>query len=274
MFLQHTSREGDPQLHVHIAVMNLAQRADGADPKWRTLHGSMLYQDRLAVAAYAPGSWPHGLLTWAMCWCRARMATGLRSGAWTGVKDLFSSRRAQITPEVARMAAEYRARYGREPSRRTLWAMAQAATLETRKAKARGRTDRRGQGAPRSAGEELDAWEARTTEREIDALSEVHEAVATFARPEGLEAPAELDASSRARIIRVAVAQAQRCSAAFTRAAVLWEVHLAMPAMAPGVDQAALAQELAGEALASGEVLALGPGPDVVDVAALGVRAQ
>ena len=54
----------------------------------------------------------------------------------------------------------------------------------------------------------------------------------------------------------------------------LWEVHLAMPAMAAGVDQAALAQELAGEALASEQVLALGPGPDVVDVAALGVRAS
>ena len=53
MFLQHTSREGDPQLHVHIAVMNLAQRADGADAKWRTLHSSMLYQERLAVAAHA-----------------------------------------------------------------------------------------------------------------------------------------------------------------------------------------------------------------------------
>ena len=51
MFLQHTSREGDPQLHVHIAVMNLAQRGDEADARWRTLHGAMLYQERLAVAA-------------------------------------------------------------------------------------------------------------------------------------------------------------------------------------------------------------------------------
>ena len=42
MFLQHTSREGDPQLHVHMAVMNLAQRGDEADAKWRTLHAAML----------------------------------------------------------------------------------------------------------------------------------------------------------------------------------------------------------------------------------------
>src|SRR5512135_2842671 len=53
LFLQHTSREGDPQLHVYCAVMNLAQRADEADSKWRTLHGAMLYQARLDVAAEA-----------------------------------------------------------------------------------------------------------------------------------------------------------------------------------------------------------------------------
>ena len=47
-----------------------------------------------------------------------------------------------------------------------------------------------------------------------------------------------------------------------------------MPAMAAGVDQAALAEELADEALASGEVLALGPAPEVVDVASLGVAGQ
>ncbi len=82
----------------------------------------------------------------------------------------------------------------------------------------------------------------------------------------------ELDALSRARIIRVAVAEAQKCSAAFTRASLLWETHRAMPAMAAGVDQAALAEELADEALASGKVLALGPGPDVVDVSVLSIR--
>ena len=130
--------------------------------------------------------------------------------------------------------------------------------------------------APSRAGRrrgELDAWEARTTEQEVVSLAGVHEAVAAFARPGGLDAPAELlDALSRARIIRVAVAEAQKCSAAFTRASLLWEIHRAMPAMAAGADQAALAEELADEALASGEVLTRGLGPDVVDVSVLGVR--
>ena len=100
------------------------------------------------------------------------------------VMDAFSSRRAQITPEVARMAEEYRQRYGREPSQRTLWAMAQEATLETRKAKSRGRSDRSGQPA-RTAGDELDEWEARTTEREVGTLSGVHEAVAAVCSARG-----------------------------------------------------------------------------------------
>jgi hypothetical protein len=50
-----------------------------------------------------------------------------------------------------------------------------------------------------------------------------------------------------------------------------------MPAMAAGVDQVALAEELADEALAGGgaaEVIRLGPAPDITDVSSLGVRAS
>jgi hypothetical protein len=125
------------------------------------------------------------------------------------VMDTFSSRRAQITPEVRRMAEEYRQRYGREPSQRTVWAIAQDATLASRKAKQHGRADR--SGVPqRSAGAELDAWETRTTEREVDALSAVHVAVRAFAAPEGLERPEVLSAQQRGSVIRRAVAAAQR----------------------------------------------------------------
>jgi conjugative relaxase-like TrwC/TraI family protein len=275
MFLQHTSREGDPQLHVHMAVMNLAQRQDGADTKWRTLHSSMLFQERLAVAAHASRELASRLTDLGYVLVPRADGNGFEiGGVAQEVMDAFSSRRAQITPEVRRMAEEYRQRYGREPSQRTLWAMAQEVTLATRKAKKQAHGAGREGSGQQSAGEELDAWEARTTEREVGLLSRVHEAVAGFARPEGLDAPVELDASSRARIIRVAVAEAQKCSAAWTRASLLWELHRAMPAMAAGVDQLTLIEELAAEALASGEVLALGPAPDVVDVSALGVRAS
>ena len=273
-FTQHTSREGDPQLHVHTAILNLAQRADAADTRWRTLHGQLLYQERLAVAAHAARELATRLTSLGYVLVPRADGNGFEVGGVSQeVMDAFSSRRAQITPGVRRMAEEYRQRYGREPSQRTLWAMAQSATLASRKAKQHGRSDR--SGVPqRSAGEELDAWEAATTEREVEALSAVHVAVRAFARPEGLDAPEVLSAQQRGPVIRRAVDAAQRSAAAFTRAALLWEVHRAMPAMAPGVDQAALAEELAAEAVSSGAVLALGPAPDVVDVAALGLRAS
>ena len=273
-FLQHTSREGDPQLHVHNAVLNLAQRADGVDARWRTLHGALLYQERLGVAAVAARELATRLTSLGYVLVPRADGNGFEVGGVSQeVMDGFSSRRAQITPEVRRMAEEYRQRYGREPSQRTLWAMAQDATLASRKAKQHDRSDR--SGVPqRSAGAELDAWETRTTEREVDALSAVHVAVRVFAAPEGLERPEVLSAQQRGSVIRRAVDAAQRSAAAFTRAALLWEVHRAMPAMAPGVDQAALAEGLAAEAVSSGAVLALGPAPDVVDVAALGLRAS
>jgi len=55
LFLHHLSRDGDPQLHVHAAIWNRVQRADGADGKWRTLDSRSLHNQRLAVA---PGRRP------------------------------------------------------------------------------------------------------------------------------------------------------------------------------------------------------------------------
>jgi len=48
-FLHHISRDGDPHLHVHVAIWNRVQRADGADQKWRTLDSRSLHHQRLAV---------------------------------------------------------------------------------------------------------------------------------------------------------------------------------------------------------------------------------
>jgi hypothetical protein len=50
VFLHHISRDGDPHLHVHIAIWNRVQRADRADGTWRTLDSRSLHNQRLAVA--------------------------------------------------------------------------------------------------------------------------------------------------------------------------------------------------------------------------------
>ena len=48
LFLHHISRDGDPQLHVHVAIWNRVQRGDKADDKWRTLDSRTLHNQRLA----------------------------------------------------------------------------------------------------------------------------------------------------------------------------------------------------------------------------------
>ena len=50
VFLHHLSRDGDPQLYVHVAIWNRVQRADGGDDKWRTLDSRALHGQRLGVA--------------------------------------------------------------------------------------------------------------------------------------------------------------------------------------------------------------------------------
>ncbi|MTD56502.1 relaxase domain-containing protein [Amycolatopsis sp. RM579] len=47
-FFQHDSRNHDPQLHMHNAILN---RVEGSDGLWRTLHGRALYLHRGAAAA-------------------------------------------------------------------------------------------------------------------------------------------------------------------------------------------------------------------------------
>ena len=53
LFLHHLSRDGDPQLHVDVAIWNRVQRADGADATWRTLDSRTLHSQRLGVAPAA-----------------------------------------------------------------------------------------------------------------------------------------------------------------------------------------------------------------------------
>jgi len=71
------------------------------------------------------------------------------------------------------------------------------------------------------------------------------------------------------------VARVQQAHAAWTRGALRWEMHRATKAMAAGVDQVALVEELTDEALAPGApggVIRLGPAPGLVDVPSLGLR--
>ena len=117
LFLHHLSRDGDPQLHVHVAIWNRVQRADGADDKWRTLDSRTLHNQRLGVAPVADRILETRLS--ALGYVMVPRADG--NGAEVGgvsqdVMDLFSSRAVAVTGELERLAREYQDEHGKPPS--------------------------------------------------------------------------------------------------------------------------------------------------------------
>ena len=279
LFLHHLSRDGDPQLHVHVAIWNRVQRADGADGKWRTLDSRTLHNQRLGVAPVADRGMETKLT--ALGYAMVPRADG--NGAEVGgvsqdVMDLFSSRAVAVTGELGRLAREYQAVHGKPPSKRTLWLLHQQAGQNTRRTKSQARRTLAGQtGATEpTAAQRLAAWEAQTVHRELRPLSAVHGQVAAFAAAHAGRAPAVLDDAAKRTAARIAVAEVQTHHAVWSMAQLRFEVHRALPVLPLGADGEAVVTEVARLAVcgrAGAEVVQVSA-PDIADVTGLGVRAS
>ena len=279
LFLHHLSRDGDPQLHVHIAIWNRIQRADGADDTWRTLDSRSLHSQRLGVAPVADRILETRLS--ALGYVMVPRADG--NGAEIGgvsqdVMDLFSSRAVAVAGELGRLAREYEAVHGKPPSRRTLWLLHQQAGQNTRRSKAQARRTLAGQtGATEpTAAQRLAAWEVQTTHCEMSALSAVHEEVVQYAAARTGRAPVVLDDAAKRAVARIAVAEVQKHHAVWSMAQLRFEVHRALPVLPPGADGEAVVDEIAELAVSgrAGTGVVQVTAPDIADVTSLGVRAS
>jgi conjugative relaxase-like TrwC/TraI family protein len=266
VFVQHTSRDGDPQLHAHIAMLNRAQRADGEDTRWRTLDSRSLHRERLGIAAYAGLVVEQKLQAAGHKLVKREDGNGAEVGGVTQATMLaFSSRRTAITPAVQRLADEYTATHGRPPSRRALWSLRQWATLETRKSKHE---------VQRTAAEDLAAWAEQSRAAEVQTLADVHQAVGQFAAEHG--GPGVLDTEARHLAIRIAVAEVQRQNATWTASQLAWELRRSLHVLAAQQDPETVLASLLAEALAGqvpgADIVPLAPAPDPSDFSVLGVR--
>ncbi len=279
LFLHHLSRDGDPQLHVHVAIWNRVQRADGADAKWRTLDSRSLHNQRLAVAPVADRILETKLS--ALGYVMVPRADG--NGAEIGgvsqdVMDLFSSRAVAVTGELDRLARQYQAVHGKPPSRRTLWLLHQQAGQNTRRTKSQARRTIAGQTGTEepTQAQRLAAWEAQSARREVHALSAVHEQVARFAAGRAGRAPAVLDDAAKCTAARIAVAAVQTQHAVWSMAQLRFEVHRALPVLTLGADGEAAVTEVARLAVCgrAGTGVVQVVVPDPADVTSLGVRAS
>ncbi len=213
-FLQHDSRDKDPQLHVHQAILNRVRCADGT---WRSLDSRAIHALRGAAGAIAErvmeahltrslgvefATRPDG---------RAREVVGVPAE----VMDLFSSRRRAVTGRTAEMLAEFRQTYGREPSSAERFYIARQATLATRAAKSH-------------VGETRAEQLARWTEQCASTIGTGLEQIAHDVRARAQQAAAAAEWSVRDVVDR-ALAGVAETKQAWTRSALMRAVSDALP---------------------------------------------
>ena len=134
-WLQHTSRDGDMQLHVHSQIAHVAKT--GIDGKWRA-PDSLGYNEHIgAVAAIVSQHLEEALTArFGLAWQARDDGHGFEIKGISGeMMRLFSSRRESITSDLRARAARFEEQYGRAPSQRELARLAQAANFATRAAK-------------------------------------------------------------------------------------------------------------------------------------------
>src|SRR5690242_6697957 len=134
-WLQHTSRDGDMQLHVHSLIAHTAKTS--TDGKWRA-PDSLGYNEHIGAVAAIVSQHLEEALTqrFGLEWTARDDGHGFEIKGISGqMMRLFSSRRESITADLRARAARFEQRYGRAPSQRELAQLAQASNFKTRAAK-------------------------------------------------------------------------------------------------------------------------------------------
>ena len=134
-WLQHTSRDGDMQLHVHSQIAHVARTA--VDGKWRA-PDSLGYNEHVGAVGAVTAQHLEEALTarFGLEWVARDDGHGFEIKGISGeMMRLFSSRRQSISADLRARAARFEQRYGRAPSQREVAQLAQASNFATRRAK-------------------------------------------------------------------------------------------------------------------------------------------
>lgn len=252
-FLQHTSRENDPQLHIHNAVLNRVECEDG---KWRTIDSRAMHKHRGAAATLAERTMEEQLSRTLGVKFATRPDGKAREvvGVDQRVMDLFSTRRRKITKAAEKLVTKFRERYNRDPNALELDRLQRTATFATRAAKSHdGETDE----------QRLDRWDAQLRAEVADGLAGVARDVLGHATG---TAPA--DQFSPVAVIQEAMAEVQTTKAAWTRADLIRAIGAALPDSLGGLDAGQIRRVV--ETLADSALSVPEPEPGVPDGGAPG----
>lgn len=125
MFPQHTSRDGEPQLHIHNLWLSLVKTE--SDGRWRAPDGAGFFAHKGAGAALAAFAMESELSRRAgIRWVYRPGSHGREiSGVPESLMKLFSSRRVSISTLTNKLAKQFQAQHGYAPDQRALHSMRQ-----------------------------------------------------------------------------------------------------------------------------------------------------
>jgi conjugative relaxase-like TrwC/TraI family protein len=239
IFPQHTSRNGDPQLHVHVLWLNKVQTV--RDGQWRAIDSRGLHRNKGAGSALAAFALETGLtrrfgFEWAY-----RPASKGQVIARVPEKAIrqFSSRRAQITKFTQALAEQYERDRGHAPDQRAVNSMRQFANARTRRGKEPGALD---------FAKLLREWEQVSRGAELGTLRDL---ARTIWHPDSgadaaadsaqmavwLAAHGELTHAQERAAMAAGLAKAQEANAAWTRADLVHCIGQNLPDHTTGRDQ-------------------------------------
>jgi conjugative relaxase-like TrwC/TraI family protein len=134
-WVQGTSRDGDPQDHVHNQIARITRtRSDG---KWRALDTASLSAVLGAVQAVAATAVECELTAeFGVAWLPRADGRGNEiTGVTQAQMDAYSTRTVQVREKERELAQAWERRHGRAPTSRELLYIANDATLQSRKGK-------------------------------------------------------------------------------------------------------------------------------------------
>ncbi len=241
-WLQHTSRDGDMQLHVHSQIAHVARtRVDG---KWRA-PDSLGYHEHLGAVEGIVSQHLEEALTarFGVAWTMRDDGHGFEIAGISGeLMRVFSARRESIAADLRVRVRGFEARYGRAPSQQELAHLAQASNFTTRARKT---------GAAPGGGALHEGWDARLSRALGVRLASVVPSVWGESRAGHAAGGGHGRGLSAAEVARMALALAQQERSTFTRADLIKYLGRMLPRTGRDPDAAAaLLEDLADRALA------------------------
>jgi hypothetical protein len=140
-WLQGTSRDGDPQDHVHNQIARITRTM--RDGKWRALDTASLRAVLGALQAVAATAVECGLTAeFGVAWVPRADGRGNEIAGVTQTQlDAYSTRTVQVREKERELARAWQRRHGRAPTSRELLRIANDATLQSRHGKDAGAVD-------------------------------------------------------------------------------------------------------------------------------------